>query len=70
MENAYDHICYTFKLKSMSHEEFPYLNLRIRSERQVEDTLFRVPRKAFEEQSGVFSDLFSLPMSSGNDSEG
>ncbi|KZP09949.1 hypothetical protein FIBSPDRAFT_938248 [Athelia psychrophila] len=27
----------------------------------VEDTLFKVPQKEFEEKSGLFSDLFSLP---------
>ena len=37
---------------------------------QVEDTLFRVPRHHFEQQSEVFSAMFQLPVASGTVADG
>jgi hypothetical protein len=37
---------------------------------QVEDTLFRLPRRHFEEESEVFRDLFQLPVAENTSPDG
>jgi hypothetical protein len=39
-------------------------------EMQVEDTLFRVPRCYFEQESEVFRDMFQLPVAKGTTPDG